>query len=62
MYRSFEYLVKVKATRTGKLLDSLPRNDMVSELCHGKRLNCAMVNSVLLTAISQRVNCHYHHF
>jgi hypothetical protein len=34
IYRSF--LDKVKATSTGKLLDSLPRNDAVAELCSGK--------------------------
>jgi hypothetical protein len=28
--------VKVKAISTGKLLDSLPRNDAVAELCSGK--------------------------
>jgi hypothetical protein len=28
--------LKVKATRTGKLLDSLPRNDAAAEDCSGK--------------------------
>jgi hypothetical protein len=37
MYSSFDqFLTKVKATSTGKLLDSLPRNDVVAELCSGK--------------------------
>jgi hypothetical protein len=36
MYRSYQFLVKVKATSTGKLLDSLPRNDAVVELSSGK--------------------------
>jgi hypothetical protein len=36
MYRSFQFLVKVTATSTGKLLDSLPRNDAVVELCSGE--------------------------
>jgi hypothetical protein len=34
MYRSIlQFLVKVKASSPGKLLDSLPRNDVVIELC-----------------------------
>jgi hypothetical protein len=33
MYRSYQFLVKVKATSTGKLVDSLPRKDAVVELC-----------------------------
>jgi hypothetical protein len=36
MYRSNQFLAIVKATSTGKLLDSLPRNDAVAELCSGK--------------------------
>jgi hypothetical protein len=28
-----QFLAKVEATSTGKLLDSLPRNDAVDELC-----------------------------
>jgi hypothetical protein len=35
MYKS-KQLVKMKATSTGKLLDSLLRNDAVAELCSGK--------------------------
>jgi hypothetical protein len=31
--QKFQFLAKVKATRNGKLLDSLPRNDAVAELC-----------------------------
>jgi hypothetical protein len=31
--QKFQFLAKVKATSTGKLLDSLPRNDAVVELC-----------------------------
>jgi hypothetical protein len=31
MYRSYQFLVKMKATGFGKLLDSLPRNDAVAE-------------------------------
>jgi hypothetical protein len=42
MYRSYQFLGKVKETTTGKLLVSLPRN-------------CALVNSMWLTAI-WRVN------
>jgi hypothetical protein len=44
--------MEVKATSTGKLLDSLPRNDMVaeSELCYGK-FNVAYY----------RVNYQHHH-
>jgi hypothetical protein len=33
MYRSYQFLAKVKVTSTGKLLDSLPKNDVVAELC-----------------------------
>jgi hypothetical protein len=33
MYRSNQFLAKVKATSTGKLLDSPPRNDAAAELC-----------------------------
>jgi hypothetical protein len=33
MYRSNQFLAKVKATSTGKLLDSPPRNDGAAELC-----------------------------
>jgi hypothetical protein len=36
MYRSYQFLAKVEATSTGKLLDSLPWNDVVAELCSGK--------------------------
>jgi hypothetical protein len=36
MYRSYQFLVKVMATSTGKLLDSLYMNDAVAELCSGK--------------------------
>jgi hypothetical protein len=35
-YRSYQFLAKVKALCTGKLLDSLPRNNAVAELCSGK--------------------------
>jgi hypothetical protein len=31
--KQFQFLAKVKATSTGKLLDSLPWNDAVAELC-----------------------------
>jgi hypothetical protein len=34
--QKFQFLAKVKATSTGKLLDSLPRNDGVVELCSGE--------------------------
>jgi hypothetical protein len=34
--QKFQFLAKVKATNTGKLLDSLSRNDAVTELCSGK--------------------------
>jgi hypothetical protein len=34
--QKFQFLAKVKATSTGKLLDSLPRNDAVVELCSGQ--------------------------
>jgi hypothetical protein len=33
---NLQFLPKVKASSTGKLLDSLPRNDAVAELCSGK--------------------------
>jgi hypothetical protein len=36
MYRSNQFLAKVKATSTGKLLYCLSRNDAVAELCSGK--------------------------
>jgi hypothetical protein len=36
MYRSYQFLVKVMATSTGKLLDSLYMNDAVAEQCSGK--------------------------
>jgi hypothetical protein len=32
----FQFLAKVNATSTGKLFDSLPRNDAVVELCSGE--------------------------
>jgi hypothetical protein len=32
----FQFLAKVEATSTGKLLDSLPSNDAVVELCSGE--------------------------
>jgi hypothetical protein len=32
----FQFLEKVKATNTGKLLDCLSRKDAVAELCSGK--------------------------
>jgi hypothetical protein len=36
MYRSNQFLAKVKAASTVKLLDSLPMTDAVTELCSGK--------------------------
>jgi hypothetical protein len=36
MFRSYQFLVKVKATSTGKLLDSMLRNNGVAEMCSGK--------------------------
>jgi hypothetical protein len=36
MYRNNQFLAKVKTTSIGELLDSLPRNDAVVELCSGK--------------------------
>jgi hypothetical protein len=33
---SYQFLAKMKATSTGKLLDSLPRNNAATELCSGK--------------------------
>jgi hypothetical protein len=35
MNRSNQFLAKLKATSTGKLLDSLPRNIAVAILCFG---------------------------
>jgi hypothetical protein len=32
MYSSYQFLVKVEATSTGNLIDSLSRNDAVAEL------------------------------
>jgi hypothetical protein len=34
--QKFQFLAKAKATSTGKLLDSLPRNDAMVELCSGE--------------------------
>jgi hypothetical protein len=34
--QKFQFLAKVKETSTGKLLESLPRNDAVVELCSGE--------------------------
>jgi hypothetical protein len=34
--QKFQFLKNVKASCTGKLLDSLPMNDAVVELCSGK--------------------------
>jgi hypothetical protein len=31
MYRTYQFFAKMKTTSTGKLLDSLPRNDAVAE-------------------------------
>jgi hypothetical protein len=38
MYKSYQdqFLAKVKATSIGKLLDSLPGNEAMVELCSGK--------------------------
>jgi hypothetical protein len=36
MYRSYQFLAKVKGTSTGKLFDSMPRNEAVAELCSGR--------------------------
>jgi uncharacterized protein with PhoU and TrkA domain len=43
MYRSYRFLAKVKASTTGKVLASLPRTM--------RWLNCAIVNSIRLTAV-----------
>jgi hypothetical protein len=32
MYINYQFLAKVEATKTGKLFDSQPRNDVVAEL------------------------------
>jgi hypothetical protein len=53
MYRSYQFLGKGKAACTGKLFDSLIRNDEV--------LNCALVNSMWLTDLVRRVNYLCHH-
>jgi hypothetical protein len=53
MYRSNQFLAKVKAMNTGKLLDSLPRNDAVAD--------CALVKSMWLTVVIQSENYQYHH-
>jgi hypothetical protein len=34
--QKFQFLAKVEATSTGKLLDSLPRNNAVAVLCSGE--------------------------
>jgi hypothetical protein len=34
--QNFQFLAIVKVTNTGKLLDSMPRNNAVAELCSGK--------------------------
>jgi hypothetical protein len=34
--QKFQFLAKVKATISGKLLDTLPRNDAMVDLCSGK--------------------------
>jgi hypothetical protein len=34
--QNFQFLVKVKATSTGKLFDNLPKNDAMFELCSGE--------------------------
>jgi hypothetical protein len=36
MYRSNQFLVKMKATYSGKMLDSQPRNETMAELCSGE--------------------------
>jgi hypothetical protein len=36
MYRSYQFIAKVKVTSTGKLLDSLPRNNVFDKLCSGE--------------------------
>jgi hypothetical protein len=36
MLLGYQFFAKVKATSTGKLLDSLPRKDAVAELCYVK--------------------------
>jgi hypothetical protein len=53
MYRRNQFLVKVKATSTSKLLDSLPRNDALAEL--------SLVNSMWLTAVIWSENYQHHH-
>jgi hypothetical protein len=49
--QKFQFLAKVKATSTGKLLDSLPRNNAVVEL----------VNSMWLTVVIRNENYQHHH-
>jgi hypothetical protein len=39
--QKFQFLAKMKATSTGKLLDSLPRNGAVAELCCFGKFNVA---------------------
>jgi hypothetical protein len=42
--QKFQFLVEVKATSTGKLLDSLPRNNGMADLCSGQfNLACCRV-------------------
>jgi hypothetical protein len=51
--QKFQFLAKLKATSTCKLLDSLPRNNAVAELC--------LVNSMWLTGVIRSENYHDHH-
>jgi hypothetical protein len=51
--QKFQFLAKVKATSTGKLLDSLPRKM--------RWLNCALVNSMWLTVMIGSENYHHNH-
>jgi hypothetical protein len=59
MYRVNQFLEKVKATSTGKLLDSLPRKYVVAEMCSGK-FNLALI--ILLRLQSGNYKHHHHHF
>jgi hypothetical protein len=51
--QTFQFIAEVKATSTGKLLDSLPWKMLW--------LNCALVNSMWLTVVIRCENYQHHH-
>jgi hypothetical protein len=56
MYRRYQFLAKVTASRTGELFESLPRNDAVAKPCSCKS------NVTFYRDQAGGLNLYHHHY